>query len=230
MHWRQSTFSSGQLNLAFSARAAQAPDRENRGLSTPSRWRQTPLLGWIMVVEIATLSYLWGAAPGCPRGCVTSIISRCMPRAGLRRSPSCSARVKVSGRRAARQNASGTGTGAVCGGRGDDGAVRGHADAQPSVCGWRCLCFRLMSSGATGAAIPAVIQHHAAREAVGSAYGIINGIGNICAAFIPLLMGMVMRSVGSVSSGFSVLVVSQVVTLLAGECCCCMRRAAAISA
>ena len=67
--------------------------------------------------------------------------------------------------------------------------------------------------GLQGAAIPAVIQHHAARDAVGSAYGIINGIGNICAAFIPLLMGMVMRSVGSVSSGFSVLVVSQVVTL-----------------
>ena len=75
--------------------------------------------------------------------------------------------------------------------------------------------------GLQGAAIPAVIQHHAAREAVGSAYGIINGIGNICAAFIPLLMGMVMRSVGSVSSGFSVLVVSQIITLLAGECCCC---------
>ena len=24
---------------------------------------QTPLLGWILLVEIATLSYLWGAAP-----------------------------------------------------------------------------------------------------------------------------------------------------------------------
>ena len=84
--------------------------------------------------------------------------------------------------------------------------------------------------GLQGAAIPAVIQHHAAREAVGSAYGIINGIGNICAAFIPLLMGMVMRSVGSVSSGFSVLVVSQVVTLLAGGMLLLrMRRAAAIS-
>ena len=71
--------------------------------------------------------------------------------------------------------------------------------------------------GLQGAAIPAVIQHHAAREAVGSAYGIINGIGNLCAAFIPLLMGMVMRSVGSVSSGFSVLVVSQIITLLAGN-------------
>src|SRR5690606_7977998 len=85
--------------------------------------------------------------------------------------------------------------------------------------------------GLQGAAIPAVIQHHAARDAVGSAYGIINGIGNICAAFIPLLMGMVMRSVGSVSSGFSVLVVSQVVTLLAGGMLLLrMRRAAAISA
>nr|VXZ92274.1 Uncharacterised protein [Klebsiella pneumoniae] len=47
-----------------------------------------------------------------------------------------------------------------------------------------------------------MVQHHAPREAVGSAYGIINGIGNICAAFIPLLMGVVMKSVGSVSSGF----------------------------
>lgn len=85
--------------------------------------------------------------------------------------------------------------------------------------------------GLQGAAIPAVIQHHAAREAVGSAYGIINGIGNICAAFIPLLMGVVMKSVGSVSSGFSVLVVSQAITLLAGGMLLLrMRRAAAISA
>ncbi|WP_142917395.1 MFS transporter, partial [Klebsiella pneumoniae] len=70
--------------------------------------------------------------------------------------------------------------------------------------------------GLQGAAIPAVVQHHAPREAVGSAYGIINGIGNICAAFIPLLMGVVMKSVGSVSSGFSVLVASQLITLCAG--------------
>lgn len=97
--------------------------------------------------------------------------------------------------------------------------------------GWLAL-FMLSANifwGLQGAAIPAVIQHHAAREAVGSAYGIINGIGNICAAFIPLLMGMVMKSVGSVSSGFSVLVVSQVITLLAGGMLLLrMRRAAAI--
>lgn len=99
--------------------------------------------------------------------------------------------------------------------------------------GWLAL-FMLLANifwGLQGAAIPAVIQHHAVREAVGSAYGIINGIGNICAAFIPLLMGMVMKSVGSVSSGFSVLVVSQVITLLAGGMLLLrMRRAAAIRA
>ncbi|MDR8236601.1 MFS transporter, partial [Acinetobacter baumannii] len=75
------------------------------------------------------------------------------------------------------------------------------------------------------------VQHHAPREAVGSAYGIINGIGNICAAFIPLLMGVVMKSVGSVSSGFSVLVASQLITLCAGGALLLrMRRAAAVNA
>jgi nitrate/nitrite transporter NarK len=75
--------------------------------------------------------------------------------------------------------------------------------------------------GLQGAAIPAVIQHHAAREAVGSAYGIINGIGNICAAFIPLLMGVVMKSVGSVSSGFSVWSCRRRSPCWPEECCCC---------
>ena len=44
-------------------------------------------------------------------------------------------------------------------------------------------------------------------------------------------MGMVMKSAGSVSSGFSVLVASQVITLLAGGMLLLrMRRAAAVSA
>lgn len=175
-----------------------------------------------MVVEIATLSYLWGAAPGCPRGCVTSIISRCMPRAGLRRSFLLGLGSKFLGgvlldkmrpEQAPMLFVAGGAMTALS-------VVALMLSHQPA---WLAL-FMLSANvfwGLQGAAIPAVIQHHAAREAVGSAYGIINGIGNICAAFIPLLMGMVMRSVGSVSSGFSVLVVSQVVTLLAGECCCC---------
>ncbi|MGF0248655.1 hypothetical protein ACQR36_30200, partial [Rhodococcus erythropolis] len=47
-------------------------------------------------------------------------------------------------------------------------------------------------------------------------YGLINGIGNMFSAFVPMIMGMVMASQGKVSSGFAVLIVSQGVTLLAG--------------
>ncbi len=193
-------------------------------------WR-TPLLGWILLVEIATLSYLWGVAPGCPPGCATSTTSRYrLPFAGgcpLSVKP----RLKVSWRRA-RQNAPGAGAAAVYYRRPTHRRFCAGADAQPAAGdagavyagGERFL-------GITGAAIPAVVQHHAPREAVGSAYGIINGIGNICAAFIPLLMGVVMKSVGSVSSGFSVLVASQLITLCAGGALLLrMRRAAAVNA
>ncbi len=51
-------------------------------------WR-TPLLGWILLVEIATLSYLWGVAPGCPPGCATSTTSRYRLPACWRLSPFC---------------------------------------------------------------------------------------------------------------------------------------------
>ncbi len=184
------------------------------------------------MVEIATLSYLWGSSAWLPAWLRDEHHFSLHATGWLAASPSCSAWGQSFWAACCSTNASGTGTDAVCGGRGDDGAVRGRADAQHQPA-WLAL-FMLSANvfwGLQGAAIPAVIQHHAAREAVGSAYGIINGIGNICAAFIPLLMGMVMRSVGSVSSGFSVLVVSQVVTLLAGGMLLLrMRRAAAISA
>ncbi len=51
--------------------------------------RRTPLLGWILLVEIATLSYLWGVAPGCPPGCATSTTSRYRLPACWRLSPFC---------------------------------------------------------------------------------------------------------------------------------------------
>lgn len=194
-------------------------------------WR-TPLLGWILLVEIATLSYLWGVAP------VARLAARRAPllATGYRPAGGCplsvKPRLKVSWRRAPRQNAPGAGAAAVYYRRPTHRRFCAGADAQPAAGdagavyagGERFL-------GLQGAAIPAVVQHHAPREAVGSAYGIINGIGNICAAFIPLLMGVVMKSVGSVSSGFSVLVASQLITLCAGGALLLrMRRAAAVNA
>lgn len=194
---------------------------------------QTPLLGQILLVEIATLSYLWGSSAWLP--------------AWLRDEHHFS--LHATGLLAAVPFLLSLGS-KFLGGVLLDKMRPEQAPVLFVVGGlltalsvialmlshqplWLAL-FMLSANifwGLQGAAIPAVIQHHAAREAVGSAYGIINGIGNLCAAFIPLLMGMVMKSMGSVSSGFSVLVVSQAITLLAGGVLLLrMRRAAALSA
>ena len=193
---------------------------------------QTPLLGWILLVEIATLSYLWGNSAWLPAwlrdehqfslhatgwlAAVPFIISLGAKYLGgvlLDRLRPAQAPLLF-----------------VIGGASTACAVAGLMMSTQPV--W--LAFWLLMAnacwGLQGAAIPTVVQHHASLEAVGSAYGIINGIGNLCAAFIPLLMGLVMRNVGTVSSGFSVLVISQVITLLAGGMLLLrMRRAAALA-
>lgn len=192
---------------------------------------RTPLLGWILLVEIATLSYLWGSSAWLPAWLrdehhfslhatgflaaipfLLSLGSKFLGGVLLDKMRPEQAPVLF-----------------VIGGLLTALSVLAlMLSHQPA---WLAL-FMLSANifwGLQGAAIPAVVQHYAAREAVGSAYGIINGIGNICAAFIPLLMGIVMKSVGSVSSGFSVLVASQIVTLLAGGVLLLrMRRAAAV--
>ena len=194
-------------------------------------WR-TPLLGWILLVEIATLSYLWGSSAWLP--------------AWLRDEHHFS--LQATGLLAAVPFLLSLGSKFLGGVLLDKmrpeqapvlfiigglltalsvlALMLSHQQAMLAL-------FMLAANvfwGLQGAAIPAVVQHHAPHEAVGSAYGIINGIGNICAAFIPLLMGMVMKSAGSVISGFSVLVVSQLITLCAGGMLLLrMRRAAAVS-
>ncbi len=193
---------------------------------------QTPQLGWLLLVEIATLSYLWGSSAWLP--------------AWLRDEHHFS--LHATGFLAAIPFLLSLGS-KFLGGvlldrmRPEQAPLLFVAGGLLTACSVLALMFSHQAVylalfmlaanvfwGLQGAAIPAVVQHHAARRAVGSAYGIINGIGNICAAFIPLLMGMVMRSVGSVSSGFSVLVASQLLTLFAGGMLLLrMHRAAAVN-
>lgn len=181
-------------------------------------WR-TPLLGWMLLIEIATLSYLWGNTTWLPAwlrdehgfslhatgwlAAVPFLISLGAKYLGGvlldRLRPAQAPLLFVAG-----------GAATAC-------AVTGLMVSQQV--GW--LTFWLLAAnacwGLQGAAIPVVVQHHARSEAVGSAYGIINGIGNLCAAFIPLLMGAVMGWAGTVSSGFAVLAVSQVITFFVGS-------------
>ncbi len=181
-------------------------------------WR-TPLLGWMLLIEIATLSYLWGNSAWLPAwlrdehgfslhatgwlAAVPFLISLGAKYLGgvlLDRLRPAQAPLLF-----------------VVGGAATACAVIGLMLSQQV--GW--LTFWLLTAnacwGLQGAAIPVIVQHHARREAVGSAYGIINGIGNLCAAFIPLLMGAVMGWAGSVSSGFTVLAASQLVTFFVGS-------------
>ena len=79
------------------------------------------------------------------------------------------------------------------------------------------LLFLLLASicwGVQGAAIPTLIQRYSPAQSVGSAYGIINGVGNMVAAFMPMAMGGMMTH--AVSGGFLLLVISQIGVALCG--------------
>ncbi|MCX2866970.1 MFS transporter [Kluyvera cryocrescens] len=239
--WMGSFYALAVMNLLLGGgliwRFLPAPHREAKRRSASFvqtfglAWR-TPLLGWILLVEIATLSYLWGSSAWLPAWLrdehhfslhatgllaavpfILSLGSKFLGGVLLDKMRPEQAPVLF-----------------VVGGLLTALSVMAlMLSHQPAMLALFMLSANIFW-GLQGAAIPAVVQHHAAREVVGSAYGIINGIGNICAAFIPLLMGIVMKSVGSVSSGFSVLVASQIITLLAGGMLLLrMRRAAAVS-
>lgn len=73
------------------------------------------------------------------------------------------------------------------------------------------LIFLLAASvcwGIQGASIPTLVQRFSPIGSVGSAYGIVNGVGNLVAAFMPTAMGELMKT--HVSGGFTLLVASQI--------------------
>ncbi|MDR2300264.1 MAG: MFS transporter [Comamonas sp.] len=79
------------------------------------------------------------------------------------------------------------------------------------------MTFLLLASacwGIQGASIPTLVQRFAPAGRVGSAYGIVNGVGNLVAAFMPTAMGSLMKT--HVAGGFALLVVSQVGVALGG--------------
>ena len=69
-----------------------------------------------------------------------------------------------------------------------------------------------------GPAIPTLVQRFAEPGTVGSVYGVVNGVGNLAAAFMPMLMGAAMAARGGerIGQGFWLLVGSQGLTALGG--------------
>ncbi|EMM0380026.1 MFS transporter [Pluralibacter gergoviae] len=240
--WRGSFMALAAMNLLLGGgviwRFLPAPPRALRqnktgiGATLALAWH-TPLLGWILLVEVATLSYLWGSSAWLPAWLRDEHHFSLHATGALAALPfllSLGAKF-LGGVLLDRMRPEQAPLLFIFGGALTAGSIVAlMLSHQPGLLALFMLTANVFW-GLQGAAIPAVVQHHAARQAVGSAYGVINGIGNLCAAFIPLIMGAVMKEAGSVSSGFSVLVISQLLTLAAGSMLLLrMRRAAAVSA
>jgi len=72
--------------------------------------------------------------------------------------------------------------------------------------------------GIQAPAIPTMVQHVAKPGTVGSTYGLVNGVGNLVSALMPMLMGaaMMVHSSENLAQGFWLIVGSQIVTVICG--------------
>jgi cyanate permease len=72
--------------------------------------------------------------------------------------------------------------------------------------------------GIQGPAIPTLVQHLSDPKSVGSTYGVVNDVGNFVSAFMPTIMGYIISISGNnhISSGFYVLIGTQIVVAICG--------------
>jgi predicted MFS family arabinose efflux permease len=180
----------------------------------------TPHIVAILLIEIATLCYLWGASTWLPAYLreakhfslsemsffaglpfATSLLAQFVGGAVLDRLPRSSAPVLFVG-----------------GGLGTAAAVTASIlidDPYASA-----LAFVLAGAlwGVQTPAIPTLVQHLARPGTVGSTYGLVNGVGNIVSALMPMLMGaaMVSKSAENLAQGFWLLVGSQLLAAVSG--------------
>ncbi|QRG68336.1 MFS transporter [Brevibacillus choshinensis] len=180
-------------------------------------WK-TPGLVWILLIEIATLSYLWGSSSWLPAyllnerhfsikemGILASlpfifsigsgylggyIIDRISPK-----------RVSML---------------FVVGGLGTAISVSiAIFSASPVVSAIGLIVANLFW-GIQGPAIPSIVQSASPDSSVGSTYGIVNGVGNLVSALMPTVMGAMIAGNGSESftAGFTLLIGTQVLTVI----------------
>ncbi|MDF2683873.1 MAG: transporter [Brevibacillus sp.] len=231
-HWQASYIILGVLNLIiglplillFIREAGKKEKKQSNGQPSKSlketfrqAWK-TPGLIWILLIEIATLSYLWGSSSWLPAyllnerhfsikemGVLASlpfifsigsgylggyIIDRISPK-----------RVSIL---------------FVVGGLGTAISVSiAIFSASPIVSAIGLIVANLFW-GIQGPAIPSIVQAASPDSSVGSTYGIVNGVGNLVSALMPTIMGAMIAGNGSESftTGFSLLIGTQVLTVI----------------
>ena len=187
-------------------------------LPTLVRALRTPRLGWILLIEIATLAFLWGTASWLPSYLLQARHFSAAQTGWLAALP-----FTVS-----------LGSG-LLGGLFIDRVPQRHLPlvlVVGSVGAGACATLAVSATSATvsatalilaggfwglqGPAIPTLVQRHAPAGSVGSAYGVVNGVGNLVSAFMPTLMGTAIAtdSGHGFAAGLSLLVVTQLITLV----------------
>ncbi|MFD7922108.1 MFS transporter [Streptomyces sp. NPDC059740] len=210
------------------ARAGGEPSRPATAAARPARdtLRQalrTPYIGWILVIEVATLAYLWGSTAWLPSyllharhlslaamGWVSALPFLLSLASGL-----------LGGRLLDRLPPRALPVLFVVGAAGTAGCVILAVTASSTALAATGLVLANGFWGLQGPAIPTLVQRCAAPGAVGSAYGLVNGVGNLVSAFMPTAMGAVMAALGGgtaggFAAGFTLLAGTQLVTLVCG--------------
>lgn len=205
--------------LFVRGRGVRGPERPGFGATLKGALRM-PRLAPILVIEIATLAYLWGSSAWLPSyllherhfslsamGIVSalpflmSLVSGFLGGLVLDRLPRrLLALPFVVGS---------TGT-AIC--------VLLVAGADSDAAAATGLILAGGFWGLQGPAIPTLVQHCAPAHFVGSAYGVVNGVGNLVSAFMPTLMGVAIAASGGhgFGAGFGLLAGAQALTLVCG--------------
>jgi predicted MFS family arabinose efflux permease len=230
--WRGSFWALAAINLLIGVPLVLAfiskPSKPLRARKEPSAsaWElfrvalRTPVLPMILLVEICTLSYLWGASTWLPAYLsetrhfslgamsffaglpfVAGMAANLAAGALLDKLPTRSAPIVF-----------------VAGGAVTAAAVTAALLAQSPFVSAAALVLAGAAWAFQAPAIPTLVQHVAAPGAVGSAYGLINGVGNLVAALMPMMMGAAMASPSgeSLTRGFWLLVGSQLLTIGCG--------------
>lgn len=230
--WRDSFWALAVLNLAVglplialfirSSSAAPRPASREGGsaVSLLVSALGTPHLFWILIVEICTLSYLWGASTWLPSYLKEArhfSLNEMSLFAGLPFFIGIIANVAggsvvdlLPRSRAPIVFVIGGVTTAIC--------VTLAILADSPYVAASALILAGAGWGFQAPAIPSLVQHVAKDGTVGSTYGVVNGIGNLTSALMPVLMGaaMMARSGDNLARGFWLLVGTQLLTAVSG--------------
>lgn len=180
----------------------------------------TPHLVPILVIEIATLSYLWGTTTWLPaylREAHHFSLGQMSVFAGAPFVVGMVAQL-VGGHVIDRVPPGTVPIMFVAGGIATAAAVSLAIVAADPYLSAAALVAAGAFWGIQAPAIPTMVQHVARPGTVGSTYGLINGIGNLVSALMPMLMGaaMTFHSRESLAQGFWLIVGSQLLTAVSG--------------